>query len=148
MRGKYFTTSVGLISRKQMQKYPSKNKGDRSQLFEEGSKEQPSFQKELPISPLTGIQGIHSIACQSPRQQRSVIQPNDVPIKKGTHTRLSPMPFPLLSVIISKHRLRVSRVWPVLRTTSYKLRVSVCCSSSTLPFPFSPPASYPILRWY
>lgn len=47
-----------------MQKYSSKNKLNRSQLCEEGSKEQPSFQKELPISPLTGIQGIHSIAFQ------------------------------------------------------------------------------------
>lgn len=82
-----------------------------SQPFEEGGKEEPSFQKELPLSTLPGTQHIHSIAFQILQEQLSVTQPNDVPIKKAEHT----MPFSLLSVIVSHHRMRVSRIWPVLR---------------------------------
>lgn len=112
MRYKYFSTFVVLLLKKQMQKYSLKTKRNVSQPFEEGGKEEPSFQKELPLSTLPGTQHIHSTAFQILQEQLSVTQPNDIPIKKAEHT----MPFSLLSVIVSHHRMRVSRIWPVLRT--------------------------------
>lgn len=111
----------------------------------QSSKEQPSFQKDLPIPTL---QCIHRIAFQILQQQLNIIQPNDIPIKKATHTRLNPMPFPLVSVIISNHRMRVSRIWPVLRPTLYKLCLSKWCSRSILPCPFSFPTYYPVYHQY
>ena len=56
-----------LFLKKQMQKYFSKNKWNESRLFEEGRKKQPGFQKELPISTLTGFRGTRSMAFQIPR---------------------------------------------------------------------------------
>lgn len=101
-----------LLLKKQMQKYSSKTELNVSQPFEEGGKEEPIFQKELPLSTVPGTQHIHGIAFQILQEQLSVIQPNAVPIKKAAHT----MPFSQLSVIVSHHRTRASRVWPVLRT--------------------------------
>lgn len=65
MRYKYFTTFVVLLIKKQRQKYSSKTKWNVSQPFEEGVKEEPSFQKELPLPTLPGSQHIHSIALQT-----------------------------------------------------------------------------------
>lgn len=65
MRYKYFTTFVVLLLKKQRQKYSSKTKWNASQPFEDGGKEEPSFQKELPLSPFLAVSTFTALLSKS-----------------------------------------------------------------------------------